>query len=64
MNIIKILSIRKFTLAVYYTSSDCYQYSMLKEQYAVGTVEGLDSEALCIGSYLENFWIYHTNEGE
>ena len=29
MSIIKILSIRKFTLAIYYTSSDCYQYSII-----------------------------------
>ena len=29
MNIIKILSIGKFTLAVFYTSSDYYQYSII-----------------------------------
>ena len=31
MNIIKILSIGKFTLAVFHTSSDCYQYSIIDE---------------------------------
>ncbi len=31
MSIIKILGIGKFTLAVYYTSSDCYQYSIIDE---------------------------------
>ena len=31
MSIIKILSIGKFTLAVFYTSSDCYQYSIIDE---------------------------------
>ena len=31
MKLIKILSIGKFTLAVYYTSSDCYQYSIIDE---------------------------------
>ena len=31
MSIIKILSIGKFILAVFYTSSDCYQYSIIDE---------------------------------
>ncbi len=31
MSIIKILSIGKFTLAVFYTSSDYYQYSIIDE---------------------------------
>ena len=31
MNIIKILSIGKFILAVYYTKSDCYQYSIIDD---------------------------------
>ena len=31
MNIIKILSIVKFALAVYYTKSDCYKYSIIDE---------------------------------
>ncbi len=31
MNIIKILSIGKFILAVYYTKSDCYKYSIIDE---------------------------------
>ena len=31
MSIIKILSINKFTLAIYYNSSDCYQYSIIDD---------------------------------
>ena len=31
MKLIKILSIGKFILAVYYTSSDCYQYSIIDD---------------------------------
>ncbi len=31
MSIIKLISIGKFTLAVFYTSSDCYQYSIIDE---------------------------------
>ena len=31
MNIIKLISIGKFILAVFYTSSDCYQYSIIDE---------------------------------
>ncbi len=31
MNIIKILSIGKFILAVYYTKSDCYKYSIIDD---------------------------------
>ena len=31
MNIIKILSMRKFILAIYYTKSDYYQYSVIDE---------------------------------
>ncbi len=31
MSIIKILSLGKFILAVYYTSSDYYQYSIIDE---------------------------------
>ncbi len=31
MKIIKILSIGKFILAVYYTKSDCYQYSIIDD---------------------------------
>ena len=31
MNISKILSIRKFILAIYYTKSDCYKYSIIDD---------------------------------
>ena len=31
MSIIKLISIGKFTLAVFYTSSDCYQYSIIDD---------------------------------
>ncbi len=31
MSIIKLIGINKFTLAVYYTSSDCYQYSIIDD---------------------------------
>ncbi len=42
MSIIKILSLGKFTLAVYYTSSDCYQYSIIDDY---GTV--LEADSIC-----------------
>ena len=31
MSIIKIISINQYTLAVYYTSADCYKYSIIDE---------------------------------
>ena len=45
MNIIKILSIGKFTLAIYYTKSDCYKYSIIGDY---GTV--LEHESICYTS--------------
>ena len=45
MSILKILSIGKFTLAVYYTSSDCYQYSIIDDY---GTV--LEHDSICYTS--------------
>ena len=45
MKLIKILSIGKFILAVYYTSSDCYQYSIIDDY---GTV--LEPDELCYTS--------------
>ena len=42
MSIIKILSIGKFTLAVYYTKSDCYKYSIIDDY---GTV--LEHHSIC-----------------
>lgn len=35
MSIIKIISINQYTLTVYYTSSDCYQYSIIDEKGVV-----------------------------
>ena len=29
MSIIKIIVIKKYTLAIYYTSSDCYKYAII-----------------------------------
>ena len=40
MSIIKIIGIKQFTLAVYYTSSDCYKYSIIDDY---GTVLEPDS---------------------
>ena len=31
MSIIKIISINQYTLAVYYTSADCYKYSIIDD---------------------------------
>ncbi|MGV2830739.1 hypothetical protein [Myxosarcina sp. GI1(2024)] len=31
MSIIKIISINQYTLAVFYTSSDCYKYSIIDD---------------------------------
>ncbi|MGK7895076.1 MAG: hypothetical protein AB4372_16005 [Xenococcus sp. (in: cyanobacteria)] len=45
MNIIKILSIGKFTLAIYYTKSDCYKYSIIDDY---GTV--LEQDSICYTS--------------
>ena len=46
MNIIKILSIGKFILAVYYTKSDCYKYSIIDDY----------------GRVLEHYSICYTSE--
>ena len=35
MNIIKIIIINRYTLAIFYTSSDCYQYSIIDEDEVV-----------------------------
>ncbi|ELS03460.1 hypothetical protein Xen7305DRAFT_00031840 [Xenococcus sp. PCC 7305] len=45
MKIIKILSIRKFTLAIFYTKSNCYQYSVIDDY---GTV--LEHDSICYTS--------------
>ena len=45
MNIIKLISIGKFTLAVYYTKSDCYKYSIIDDY---GTV--LEHDSICYTS--------------
>ena len=31
MSIIKIISIKQYTLAIYYTSADCYKYSIIDD---------------------------------
>ena len=31
MSIIKLISINQYTLAIYYTSADCYKYSIIDE---------------------------------
>jgi hypothetical protein len=31
MSIIKIISINQYTLAIYYTSSDCYKYTIIDD---------------------------------
>ncbi len=45
MSIIKIIGINKFTLAVYYTKSDCYKYSIIDDY---GTV--LEQDSICYTS--------------
>ena len=35
MNILKITTIGRYTLAIFYTSSDCYQYSIVGEDGVV-----------------------------
>ncbi len=45
MNIIKILSIGKFTLAVYYTKSDRYKYSIIDDYGIV-----LEQDSICYTS--------------
>ncbi len=40
MSIIKLISINQYNLAVYYTSADCYKYSIIDEY---GTVLEPDS---------------------
>ena len=45
MSIIKLISIGKFTLAVFYTSSDCYKYSIIDDY---GTV--LEHYSICYTS--------------
>ncbi len=45
MHIIKLVSIGKFILAIYYTSSDCYKYSIIDDY---GTV--LEHYSICYTS--------------
>ena len=45
MNIIKILSIEKFILTIYYTKSKCYKYSIIDDY---GTV--LEHDSICYTS--------------
>ena len=35
MSIIKLITINRYTLAVYYTSSDCYRYSIIDDYATV-----------------------------
>jgi len=41
MSIIKLISINQYILAIFYTSSDCYQYSIIDAQGVVAEADDI-----------------------